>query len=510
MTEGETPRLAMQAIRKSFGAARVLDDVAFHAHPGEIVALLGANGAGKSTLMKILTGVYTRDDGHIRINGTEAAMTSPRDAVRLGITFLPQEISVFPELNVAENICLTGQGTRRIDWADMARRAARVLNDLGFGHIRPEARVGDLGVAEQRIVEIARALEGEAEILVMDEPTAALSEQESEQIFEILHRLKARGTSVVYISHYLNEVFRIADRIVVLRDGRNAGEFRPETADLPEVVAAMLGQVAGHLFEPRTPLPPEAPVVFTANGLTLPGRITEVSFDLRQGEILGVFGLIGSGVEVLGRMLFGVEGRLPGGTMTLNGQSYAPTAPRHARDAGVGFVTAERKTDGILADLSVAQNLVAPFQTDFGRGIFLSPQAERDHARNWIDRIGIRTSGPEQAIRLLSGGNQQKVCVARWLNPKVRMLILEEPTRGVDVGARRELYTHLAEFARDGLAILVLSSDVEEVAGLSDRSLVIDRGRIVAEFAHGATAADLMAPVAGDHPANQTQTQDAP
>jgi ribose transport system ATP-binding protein len=499
MTEAEIPRLRMQAIRKSFGQARVLDDVAFYAKPGEIVALLGSNGAGKSTLMKILTGVYTRDSGDIEVNGTPVEMASPRDALRLGITFLPQEISVFPELSVAENVCLSGQGGGRVDWAGMAVRAGRVLDELGFGHIRPDMRVGDLGVAEQRIVEIARALEGEADILVMDEPTAALSEQESEQIFEILHRLKARGTAVVYISHYLNEVFRIADRIVVLRDGRNAGEFSPTATDVAEVVAAMLGQAAGHLFEDRPPLPPDAAVLFSARGLQLPGRIADVSFDLRKGEILGIFGLIGSGVEVLGRMIFGVEGRLPGGAMTLAGAPYAPASPRAARDAGVGFVTAERKTDGILADLSVAQNLVAPFQGDFGRGAFLAPERERAHAADWIARIGIRTSGPDQPIRLLSGGNQQKVCVARWLNPKVRMLILEEPTRGVDVGARRELYGHLAAFAGEGLAILVLSSDVEEVAGLSDRSLVIDRGRITAEFARGATAADLMGSVAGDH-----------
>lgn len=498
MAEAETPRLQMQAIAKSFGAARVLDDVAFLARPGEIVALLGSNGAGKSTLMKILTGVYARDGGSILVNGAEVQLTSPRDAARLGITFLPQEISVFPELSVAENICLSGQSRGAVDWAVMATRAGRVLDDLGFGHIRPDMRVGDLGVAEQRIVEIARALEGEAEILVMDEPTAALSEQESEQIFEILQRLRARGTAVVYISHYLKEVFRIADRIVVLRDGRNAGEFRPETAEVAQVVAAMLGQAAGHLFEDRPALSPDAPVLFTARGVSLPGKIADVSFELRQGEILGIFGLIGSGVEVLGRLLFGAEGRLRSGAMALDDRPYAPSSPRAARDAGVGFVTAERKSDGILADLSVAQNLVAPFQREFGQGAFLAPGRERAHASDWIARIGIRTSGPDQAIRLLSGGNQQKICVARWLTPKVRMLILEEPTRGVDVGARRELYVHLARFAREGLGILVLSSDVEEVAGLSDRSLVIDRGRITAEFARGATAGDLMASVAGD------------
>lgn len=491
-----TPRLDMQNIVKSFGTVRVLDGVSMQVMPGEIVALLGSNGAGKSTLMKILTAVYTRDGGTIRVGGQTVQFASPRDASQVGITFLPQEISVFPELSVAENICIGAGSAGRVDWADMSRRAARVLADLGFAHLDPATRVGDLPVAEQRIVEIARALEGDAEILVMDEPTASLSESESEQIFAILRRLRTRGTSVVYISHYLKEVFEISDRIVVLRDGRNAGEFDPATAQVGEVVNAMLGKVAGTLFEDRAPVPANAPVVFTARGLSLPGRIENVSFELRAGEILGVFGLIGSGVEVLGRLIFGAEGRVPGGTMTLGGAPFAPASPRAAKAQGAGFVTAERKTDGILADLSVRENLVAAFQTDYGRGPLTGPARERALTQDWIAKLGIRTSGPEQPIRLLSGGNQQKVCVARWLHGDVRMLILEEPTRGVDVGARREIYSHLVDFAREGLAILVLSSDVEEVAGLSDRALVLDRGRITAEFGPEATAPDLLAATA--------------
>lgn len=491
-----TPRLEMRDIVKSFGAVRVLEGVSMTVMPGEIVALLGSNGAGKSTLMKILTANYTRDSGEMRVDDRRVDPASPREALRLGITFLPQEISVFPELTVAENICLQAETKGRVDWADMARRAAAVLDDLGFGHLDPATLVMDLPVAERRIVEIARALEGRADILVMDEPTASLSEQESAQIFAILRRLKERGTSIVYISHYLKEVFEISDRIVVLRDGINAGEFDPKTAEVGEVVNAMLGQVAGSLFEARAPLPAEAPVVFTCRGLTLPGRIEDVSFDLRAGEILGVFGLIGSGVEVLGRAIFGAEGRPPHGTMTLAGKDYVPVSPRRGKAAGIGFVTAERKTDGIMAEMSVRENLVAPFQKDFAASPFTDPARETTHAEEWIAKLGIRTAGPEQPIRLLSGGNQQKVCVARWLVPKVRMLILEEPTRGVDVGARREIYSHLVEFARSGLAVLVLSSDVEEVAGLSDRSLVIDRGRILAEFAAGVPAADLMAATA--------------
>ncbi len=486
------PRLHMQDIYKSFGPVQVLNGVSMTVMPGEIVALLGSNGAGKSTLMKILTANYTKNAGEIRVNDKTTDFHSPRDAARVGIRFLPQEISVFPELTIAENICISAESKGAVNWADMAHRAVLVLEDLGFGHLDPQTLVNDLPVAERRIIEIARALEGQADILVMDEPTASLSEHESEQIFTILRRLKERGTSIVYISHYLKEVFEISDRIVVLRDGLNAGEFDPKTADVTAVVNSMLGKVAGSMFEDRPPLPAQSPVVLTTKRLTLPGKVEDVSFELRAGEIMGVFGLIGSGVEVLGRLIFGAEGRPPAGTLTLRDEPYTPLSPLKGKEAGIGFVTAERKTDGIMSDMSVRENLVAAFQTDFGNGFVTSPAAETAHTAKWIDKLGIKTAGPEQAIRFLSGGNQQKVCVARWLNPKVKVLILEEPTRGVDVGARKDIYRQLVAFARDGLAILVLSSDVEEIAGLSDRCMVIDRGRIIAEFGAGATPGDLM------------------
>lgn len=485
-------RLAMTGVSKSFGAVKVLDEVDFSVGAGEIVALLGSNGAGKSTLMKILTGVYSRDAGQVTVEGRPVALGSPHAAVAEGIVLLPQEISVFPELSVAENICLTDRDKGLVSRELQAARAEKILSDLGFA-IPPGARVADLSVAERRIVEIARALASEARILVMDEPTAALSEPESAQIFTLLRRLKARGTSVVYISHYLAEVFAIADRIEVLRDGRNAGSFAPGKTNVSEVVAAMLGQVAGQLFEQRPPRPP-GELHFRARGITLTGQLQDITFDLHRGEILGVFGLIGSGVESLGRVIFGAKGRIAG--MELMGRPYRPASPAEAKASGIGFVTAERKTEGIFADLSVADNMTAPFRADYGTRVIANARAEAAHALGWIERLGIRTAGPGQVIRFLSGGNQQKVCIARWLTPKVRMLILEEPTRGVDVGARAELYRQLAAFAEEGLAVLVLSSDAEEVAGLSDRSFVIDRGRLVAEFQRGATAADLMAATA--------------
>lgn len=494
-------RLSMTGISKSFGAVRVLEAVDLTVGRGEIVALLGSNGAGKSTLMKILTGVHTRDAGEIMVEGRAVALGSPKAAGAEGIVLLPQEISVFPDLSVAENICLSGRGRGLVSRAEQERRAGAILRDLGFA-IAPRARVADLSVAERRIVEIARALASEATLLVMDEPTAALSEPESARIFALLRRLKDRGTSVVYISHYLNEVFAIADRIEVLRDGRNAGRFDPARSRVDEVVAAMLGQAAGRMFADR-PARARGPLHFRARGLCLPGVLQDIDIDLHRGEILGVFGLIGSGVETLGRVIHGAS-RRPQGEMWLDGKPHRPSSPAQAKAAGIGLVPAERKTEGIFADLSVADNLTAPFRADHGTWATASRRREALHALGWIARLGIRTSGPDQPIRLLSGGNQQKVCIARWLVPQVRMLVLEEPTRGVDVGARAELYRQLTALAEKGadtgddkrLAILVLSSDAEEVAGLSDRSLVIDRGRLVAEFGKGATAGDLMAATA--------------
>jgi ribose transport system ATP-binding protein len=490
-------RLTMTGIGKSFGGVPVLTDVAFRLGTGEVVALLGANGAGKSTLMKILTGVYTRDQGAIIIDGQPADMPDPRAAAALGIRFLPQEISVMPDMTVAENICLPilSRLGPRVDRRAMAGRAAQVLADLGFPGIDPGVSVGHLAVAEQRLVEIARALSGEARILVMDEPTAALSERDAEQIFAAIARIKARGTSVVYISHYLREVFRIADRIDVLRDGRNAGSFTPAQSSIDEVLAAMLGRNAGHLFDGRPPAPEGAPIL-SVRALSWRDRLIDIEIDIRPGEILGVFGLVGSGVEHLGRVIFGAAPGRPSGAITLDGRAYAPSSPSAAKAAGLALVTAERKTDGILGDLSVAQNIAAAFWTHLRRGPFASDQAERSHAQGWIDRLGIRTPSPDQPVRLLSGGNQQKVCVARWLHPSVRVLILEEPTRGVDMGARRDLYAQLDRMASQGLALLVLSSDAEEIAGLSHRAVVMDRGRIARRFDHGADVPALMAATA--------------
>ncbi|WP_413988735.1 sugar ABC transporter ATP-binding protein [Labrys okinawensis] len=493
----------MQGIGKSFGGVPVLSQADLVVEAGEVVALLGSNGAGKSTLMKILTGVYSRDQGSIMVDGQPVLFTAPSQAVAAGIRLLPQEISVMPDMTVAENIFLGELPMRRsfgfsvVDDTAMRRRSRQLLEQLGFGSIDVDMPVKRLPVAEQRIVEIARALAGDASVLIMDEPTAALTEQEAQMIFRIIRRLKEQQVSVIYISHHLSEVFEISDTIAVLRDGRNAGTFTTAHTSRDEVLTAMLGNAVGDLYVTKAD-DAFGKDVLTVAGLSVPGKLSDVSFSIRAGEILGVFGLVGSGVEVLGRALFGVLGPLQHGTATLAGKPYHPRSPMEAKQAGAGFVAAERKKEGIIADLTVRENIVLPFQERFVRWGNVSRMAEERQAKHWIQGLGIRTRGPEQRIRTLSGGNQQKVCIARWLVDGIQLLILEEPTRGVDVGARKEIYAKLRDLADRGFAVFVLSSDVEEVAGVSDRSLVLDRGRIASSFSRGATPADLMAATSSD------------
>jgi ribose transport system ATP-binding protein len=503
MPSPSTPRLEMRGIGKSFGGVAVLADVDLVVKPGEVMALLGSNGAGKSTLVKILTGVYARDAGTVRVDGAEVVFPDPRAAVAAGVRLLPQEISVMGDMTVAENISLADLPTKRgpgfamVDDRTMRERSRALLDQLGFASIEASALVKRLSVAEQRIVEIARALAGRARVLVMDEPTAALTEQEARLIFRIIQRLKEQEVAVIYISHYLNEVFEISDRIAVLRDGRNAGLFETRTASRGAVLAAMLGRVADDLYDVAG-AGRAGEEVLTVQGLSVPGKLDGIDLAVRAGEIVGVFGLIGSGIETLGRAVYGALGRATAGTIHVAGSAYRPESARLGKARGIGFVAADRKREGIIAELTVRENMVLPFQERYVRGLFVSRAAESEQAKRWIDLLGIRTRSPEQVMRTLSGGNQQKVCVSRWLVDSVKLLILEEPTRGVDVGARHEIYLELRALADRGLAVLVLSSDVEEVAGIGDRAIVLDRGRVVGRFEKGAAPATLMAATAAD------------
>jgi ribose transport system ATP-binding protein len=492
-------RLDMQRINKSFGGIHVLRDVDFHLAPGEVVSLLGSNGAGKSTLMKILSGIYRLDSGEIEIDGNAVPLTNPAEAIAAGVRMLPQEISIIPEMTVAENISLPGIPTKgrssRIDRPRMREIATALLGRLGFSDISPDDRVGRLSSARQRIVEVCRALHGGASILIMDEPTAALSNKEAEALFGIIRQLRNQGVSVVYISHYLSEVFAISDRIVVLRDGRNVGEFEPASATPEMVLAPMLGHAVGGLFEgePGTP----GDTLFAVEALSVKRQLTDISFEVRSGEVVGAFGLVGSGLEYLGGALFRGRPRLAAGRIAVAGKPYRQVSAIAGVHRGMGFVAGERKRQGVIGQMNVRENLTLPFLSRFMRGWVVSRRSETTYAESWIRRLGIRARGPEQSLRTLSGGNQQKVCIARWLTEGIRILILEEPTRGVDIGARRDIYRELRALARSGFAVLLISSDVDEIAGMSDRSFVLDKGRVAGRFPGGTPAGVLMAAAGG-------------
>ena len=486
------PLLQMAGICKSFGRAQVLREVDLRLDAGEVLALLGANGAGKSTLVKILCGVYRRDAGTVRLNDHAVRYDQPEAAIAHGVRFLPQEVSVLPDLTVAENILIADLPLKRsggVDRPALHTQARALLDRLGCD-LDPDALVQRLSAPHKRLVEIARALAGQARIIVMDEPTAALADREVQTLFAVIERLKEQQIGIIYISHYLDEVFAIADRIAVLRDGLNAGDFAPAVASRREVLDAMLGTTVDELYPPRGAHGGE--VALEVENLSLPDALDSVSFALHRGEIFGVFGLLGSGIDQLGRAIYGALGPLPGTRLTLAGVPYLPTNPRRGRDAGIGFVAAERQREGIVPDLGVRANIALPFIDHFVRLFSVSKPREASHAQRWVDRLGIRTAHLDQPLRLLSGGNQQKVCLARWLVEDLAVLILEEPTRGVDVGARHALYLALRQWSQRGLAVLLISSDAEEVAGVCDRSIVLDRGRVASRFSGGAAPADLL------------------
>ena len=493
-----TPLVEMLDVHKAFASVPVLRGVAFSVSAGEVVALLGANGAGKSTLMKILCGIIRHDSGEIRLAGSAARINDPQDAIAAGIRLIPQEVSIHPDLSVAENISIANLPVRHclgiatVDRRRMRQRAVDLLTRLGLGDIDPERRAGTLSLSQQRVVEIARAMAGEARVLVMDEPTAALAEAEAETLYGVVRALSRQGVGVVYISHYLDEVFRLSDRMVVLRDGIVAGDFRTSTVSRDEALDAMLASRPGELYPTKSRSALGAPL-FSVRGLTLPGALDGVGLDVAAGEVLGIFGLIGSGVERVGRALFGAEKGTTSRDIRLDGKVIRLADPAASVHAGIGFVAAERKREGLIGIMSVRANITLPFLDRFVRLAEVDRAAESREAQHWISRLGVRTAGPDQEIRLLSGGNQQKVCLARWMMGNMRLLILEEPTRGVDIGGRREIYLQIRRLAKQGLGVVVVSTDAEEVAGLVDRVLVLHRGRIVAELGADAVAADLLA-----------------
>ncbi len=468
-------------ISKRFPGVQALERVTFDVRAGEVHALVGENGAGKSTLMKILAGVYHADSGQIIFRGQPASFTNPYDARAHGIGTIYQELMLVQYLTVAENIFLGKVPLNRLGWVDrkkMVQEARRLLQRLELG-IDPTTFVSDLPVAMQQMVEIAKALSFEAELIIMDEPTSALSQHEIEVLFGTIERLRAEGRGVIFISHKLEEIFRLANRVTVLRDGRHVATQPVSEMTETQLVQMMVGRDLTSFFA-KTASTLGGPIL-RAQGLSRRGQFYDVSFTLHSGEILGLAGLVGAGRTDVARAIFGAED-VDRGEVYLAGQRIPQGSPRAAIKAGIGFVTEDRKLQSLFLPLSVLDNVVMPKTETMANAGVLDAKAERKLTHDFVQRLEIKTPSLAQEVSNLSGGNQQKVVLARWLAIGPKVLIVDEPTRGIDVGAKAEIHAILSRLAASGVGILLISSEMNEILALSDRILVMRDGRIVGEF----------------------------
>ncbi|MEU5160027.1 sugar ABC transporter ATP-binding protein [Streptomyces sp. NPDC020875] len=488
----EPPLLTMSGITKSFPGVRALDGVDLEVAAGEVHCLLGQNGAGKSTLIKVLAGVHQPDDGTISWRGEPVRLRSPIAAMRLGIATIYQELDLVEGLSVAENVHLGHEPTAAgfVIRSGAAKAATTgLLHRLGHPEIDPGRAVGELSAAQRQIVSMARALSHDVRLIVMDEPSAALDPDEVDNLFRIVAELTAGGVAVVYISHRLEEIRRIGDRVTVLKDGRAVARGLPaESTPTNDVVALMTGRKVEYVFPPRPaePVPAAAEPVLRVEGLTRSGEFAPVDLELRPGEIVGLAGLVGSGRSEILETIYGAR-RSDAGRVLVDGRPLRPGSVRAAVTAGIGLAPEERKAQGLLLTESVTRNVTISALSRFARAGWLDRSAERAAAHRAVRELSLRPDNPDAPVRTLSGGNQQKAVLARWLLRGCRVLLLDEPTRGVDVGARAELYAVVRRLADEGLAVLLVSSEVPEVLGLADRVLVLYEGRVV----HTADARDL-------------------
>jgi len=479
------PYLIMHGVSKSYPGVRALQGVDFDVRRGEVHALVGENGAGKSTLVKILAGAVAADEGTIEIDGTPVKIASPRQAEERGISVIYQEFNLVPSLSVAENVMLGREPVKgmRIDWAAMRATTRALLARLGV-ELPVDVEVRTLSVAQQQMVEIAKALSVNARIIVMDEPSAALTGQEVDKLFTIIRALAAQGVGVVYISHRMEEIFEIADRITVFRDGRHVetGEAKRYTSD--DVIRLMVGRSLEAHFPALPPDPPRTAPALSVRGASSPGRLEDVSLDLYPGEILGIAGLVGAGRTSLLRAICGAD-PLPRGTIELDGQVLRLGGPHDAIAAGLALVTEDRKAQGLVLGMSVRENVTLPHLDVFTHAGRVDRREEDAAVAKLAAELRIRTPSIEQLVRNLSGGNQQKVVLAKWLLEKARVICFDEPTRGIDVGAKAEIYELMVRLCRSGTSILMASSELPEVLGMSMRVAVMHKGRIVHVFARG-------------------------
>ena len=488
----QLPIIGIRKISKSFGGVQALKEVDFEIFPGEVHALLGENGAGKSTLIKIITGVQQPDSGQLLLQGQPVSFANTRQAQLQGIAAIYQEPSLFPDLDLAENIFVGRQpmGRQGVDWSRMYQEARGLLTRLGSS-LDPHTKARELSVAQQQVVEIARALAINAKVLIMDEPTSSLTRGEVEELFTTVRQLRETGTAIVFISHRLEELFALADRVTILRDGAYVGTQSMANVTTEDLIRMMVGRNLDQLF-PKQDVA-AGPVVLQVENLSVEGSFSNVSFELRAGEIVGMAGLIGAGRTNVARAIFGIE-PATSGTIRLDGRAVSIRNPRTAMQLGIGYVPEDRKEQGLVLEMSIAQNITLPVLRRFSRLSWLSAKGEQQAAIDSSKQLEVKMTGVGQLVGQLSGGNQQKVVLAKWLGTQPRVLILDEPTRGIDVGTKAAVHQLMSSLAAQGMAILMISSELPEILGMSDRILVMRTGRITGQFSRAeATQEKLMA-----------------
>ena len=473
--------LELKNISKRFGGVEVLHGVSFGLRPGEVHALLGENGAGKSTLIKVITGIHQPDEGEIYLNDKHVHLSDPLQARLAGIAAIYQELSLCPDLNVAENIFLGRQPTTvggRIDWRKLYSEADRLLTSLGV-HLDLKAKARNLSIAQMQSVEIARAFSLNAHILIMDEPTSSLTLNEVAELFELVRRLRSEGTAIIFISHRLEELFEVADRVTVLRDGSYVDTRQVKDVSRDELVRLMVGRTISNLFPKQVVKPGE--IALKVDHLSCAGIFEDISFELRKGEILGMAGLVGAGRTDVARSIFGVVPPTRG-TIQVDGQLVKITSPQQAIDLGLAYVPEDRQLHGLIPAMSITSNITLPILKEYATRGWLQDKVERAAAFNAARQMEVRANSISQIARTLSGGNQQKVVLAKWLSTKPRILILDEPTRGIDVGTKAAVHALMSNLAAEGIAILMISSELPEVLGMSDRILVMHEGHMTGQF----------------------------
>lgn len=476
------PLLELTGISKSFPGVKALQGVQFSLYPGEVLVLVGENGAGKSTLMKILSGIYTKDEGTIKYNGKEVDISGPAVAKEMGISIIHQEMHLAPDLTVAQNIYIGREPGKfgMISEKKLNRQTQELLDRLGI-KLNPHEKVGNLNVAGQQMVEIAKAMSYDAHVLIMDEPTSALTDSEVETLFKLIAELKSKGTAIVYISHRMEELQRLADRVVVLRDGEYIGQLERAEISIPTIIEMMVGRKIEGNARPVPKQLANAPAVLEVTGLSTRGLLKNVGFKLRKGEILGFAGLMGAGRTETARAIIGADRRIAG-EIKVHGQTVTIKQPADAVKAGIGYLAEDRKGLGLLLEKSVAENTVLASLKKFQRaGVMLDAKA-LETAQIYVDELRTKTPSVKQQVKLLSGGNQQKVVLAKWLVRDTDILIVDEPTRGIDVGAKEEIYNLLEKLALAGKSIIVISSELPEVLRLADRIIVMADGEVAGEL----------------------------